>query len=81
MTKGAACESGRLRSRPIVPSLDIDMATEAQKKATDAYRKRNVKTFNVKFFPADMELYEWLQGKEGKNQYVKDLIRKDMESR
>lgn len=57
------------------------MATEAQKRATDAYRKRNVKTFNVKFFPTDTELYEWLQGQECKNQYVKDLIRKDMESR
>lgn len=57
------------------------MATEAQKKATDAYRKRNVKTFNVKFFPADMELYEWLQAQNGKNQYVKDLIRRDMKSR
>ena len=57
------------------------MATEAQKRATDAYRKRNVKTFNVKFFPADTELYEWLQSQEGKNQYVKDLIRRDMESR
>lgn len=56
------------------------MATKAQKKATDAYRKRNVKTFNVKFFPADMELYEWLQAQDGKNQYVKDLIRRDMKS-
>lgn len=28
-----------------------------------------------------MELYEWLQSQEGKNQYVKDLIRKDMEEK
>ena len=40
-----------------------------------------MKTFNVKFFPADMELYEWLQAQDGKNQYVKDLIRRDMKSR
>ena len=57
------------------------MATEAQKRATDNYRRKSVKTFNLKFFPADADLYEWLQQQESKNQYVRDLIRADMERR
>lgn len=53
--------------------------TEAQKRAQENYRKKSTKSFLVKFFPADMELYEWLQSKELRNQYVKRLIREDME--
>ena len=56
--------------------------TEAQKRAIAAYRKKSVKTLNVKFFPADEELYEHVQSKkggEGANAYVKRLIREDIE--
>lgn len=56
------------------------MATDAQKRATEKYRRGNVKAFNVKFFPADADLWEWLQGHENRNRYVKGLIRADMES-
>ena len=54
---------------------------DARSKATEKYRKANVKSFNVKFFPSDAEVLEYFQGKENRNQYIKDLIRKDMESR
>ena len=37
------------------------MVTEAQKKATNAYRAANVKNVTVKFFPADREVYDWIQ--------------------
>jgi hypothetical protein len=53
---------------------------DARSKATEKYRKANVKSFNVKFFPSDAEVLEYFQGKENRNQYIKDLIRKDMES-
>ena len=53
---------------------------DARSKATEKYRKANVKSFNVKFFPADAEILEYFQGKENRNQYIKDLIRKDMEA-
>lgn len=54
--------------------------SDAQRKATERYRKANVKTFNVKFFPADAEVLEYFQSKENRNRYIKDLIRKDMEA-
>jgi hypothetical protein len=53
---------------------------DARSKATEKYRKANVKSFNVKFFPSDAEVLEYFQGKENRNQYIKDLIRKDMEA-
>ena len=53
---------------------------DARSKATEKYRKANVKSFNVKFFPADAEILEYFQSKDNRNQYIKDLIRKDMEA-
>lgn len=53
---------------------------DARSKATEKYRKANVKSFNVKFFPADAEVLEYFQGKNNRNQYIKDLIRRDMEA-
>lgn len=53
---------------------------DARSKATEKYRKANVKSFNVKFFPADAEVLEYFQSKSNRNQYIKDLIRKDMEA-
>lgn len=55
--------------------------SDAQKRATSRYRKQNVKSFNVKFFPADADLVEWLDEVEGKNAYIKKLIREDMEKK
>ena len=54
--------------------------TDARSKATEKYRKANVKSFNVKFFLSDAEIFEYFQGKENRNQYIKDLIRRDMEA-
>lgn len=55
------------------------MATEAQKRATAKYTKENVKTFNLRFFPADMELCEHFKKQPKMAAYLKVLIRKDME--
>lgn len=55
------------------------MATKAQLRANSTYRKKNTKTIGVQFFPADMELYEWVVEQGPKATYIKRLIREDME--
>lgn len=55
--------------------------SDAQRKANNEYRKRNVRTFNLKFFPADKELLEWFESQPNKAQYLKELIRKDMNNK
>ena len=57
------------------------MQTEAQKRAAAKYTKEKVKAFNLRFYPADADIWEWLQAQEGKNEYVRSLIRADMEAR
>ena len=51
---------------------------DARNRATAKYRKEKVKSFNVKFFPADADILAYFQSKENRNQYINDLIRKDM---
>lgn len=58
----------------------IAMATDAQKRAKSKYEKENVKAFNLRFFPADMDLYEHLKKQPKMAAYLKDLIRRDMEN-
>ena len=56
------------------------MPTEAQRRATANYRKNNTKAYAMRFYPAEMELWEWLDSRpEGKAAYLKRLIREDME--
>lgn len=52
--------------------------TEAQRKASLNYRKAKVKQLNVALYPDDADLVEWLDGKENKQAYVRELIREDM---
>lgn len=53
--------------------------TDAQKRAADKYRRENVKQIAVRFYPADVEVWEWLQTQENRQGYIRDLIRQDME--
>ena len=55
------------------------MVSDAQKRASAKYAKEKTKQFILKFYPADMELYEHLQQQPIRNAYLKKLIRKDME--
>lgn len=56
--------------------------TEAQRRAALKYVRENVTQKVVKFYPADAELLEWLESREGsQNAYIKALIRADMEAR
>ena len=55
------------------------VSTEAQKRASMNYQRRNVRQLSVRFFPADKELWEHVQAQPNKNGYIKALIRADME--
>lgn len=59
---------------------DVMASTEAQKRASAKYRQRNVKCQTVSFYPQHMDLYEWLRSQSNRNEYMRDLIRKDMEA-
>lgn len=53
--------------------------SEAQKRATARYIKRNVKRVQVAFYPAERDILEWLGAQPNKAGYIKRLIREDME--
>ena len=53
---------------------------ESPKRADNEYRKRNVRSFNLKFYPDDADLLEWFEEQPNKAQYLKELIRRDMEA-
>ena len=55
------------------------MATEAQKRAAEKYRKKSVKQVIVRFFPTDVDVYEHLHAQENMSGYIKRLVREDME--
>ena len=57
-----------------------EMATEAQRRATSSYRKRSVKQLVIRFYPneGDERIYKWLKEQDNTTEYIKDLIREDM---
>lgn len=55
--------------------------TEAQKRAQRNYVKKSVKQTSLRFYPAERDLWDWLNAQENKAGYMKDLIRADMERR
>ncbi|MEY8678206.1 hypothetical protein [Granulimonas faecalis] len=55
--------------------------SDAQKRAVAKYRKNNVKTVAVAFYPGDADLLGWLGEQQNKTGYIKRLIREDMERR
>lgn len=56
------------------------MATEAQRRALNNYRKKT-KSVVVRFYPgeADEAMYAWLKSRENTTEYIKALVRADME--
>lgn len=56
------------------------MATEAQRRATSAYRKKSVKQLTIRFYPNDEDeiMYTWLKEQGNTTEYIKSLIREDM---
>lgn len=57
--------------------------SDSQARATAAYRKKSAKQVVMRFFPTgdDPELYAWIKSQENANQYLKELVRKDMRTR
>lgn len=55
------------------------MLTEAQKRAQAKYNKANVRQTAIRFYPSERDMWEWLESKDNKAGYIKDLIRADME--
>lgn len=53
--------------------------TDAQRRAQARYVKESVKQASLRFYPAEADLWEWLDSKENKQGYLKSLIRADME--
>lgn len=53
------------------------MASEAQKKARDKYNAKRQR-ITLDFYPTETDLWEHIQAKDGKQSYIKELIRKDM---
>ena len=53
--------------------------SDAQRRATNKYRKLNTKNMTLTFYPSDMFVYEWLQTKSNKAGYIKQLIIDDIE--
>lgn len=53
--------------------------TDAQRRAQARYVKESVKQTSLRFYPAEIDLWEWLDSKENKQGYLKSLIRADME--
>ena len=57
------------------------MVSEAQKKANAKYRRENVKQVIVRFYPGeeDAAIYAHLKAQLKMGEYVKRLVREDME--
>ncbi len=56
------------------------MTSDAQIRAVTKY-KQKVKRFSVYFCPTELELWEHLQAQPRKQTYIKELIRRDIESK
>lgn len=58
------------------------MATDAQRRAASAYRKKSVRQIVMRFYPGeeDAALYEWIKSHENVNRYLKSLVEKDMKN-
>lgn len=57
------------------------MLTDAQRRAQAKYNREHVRNANVRFYPADAELWEWVHSQGNVAGYLKGLARADMEAR
>lgn len=55
------------------------MLTEAQRRAKAKYQSEKVKQIQVKFYPSDSELIQWMEENNYKGSWVKDLIKREFE--
>ena len=57
------------------------MATDAQRKALNEYRKRSTKQIVLRFYPGEEGMYEHIKAQPNVTAYLKDLVRADMSLR
>ena len=57
------------------------MTSDAQKRATAKYQKNSTKQISLRFFPAEMYLYDFARSQDNTAGYLKNLIRESMERR
>lgn len=57
------------------------MATDAQRRALNNYRKKSTKQIVLRFYPGEEEMYDFVKSQPNATAYVKGLIREDMERR
>lgn len=55
------------------------MASEAQKRANAKYRREKIKQLSVQFYPDNYELYDFAKTHGNVSEYIRQLIRQDME--
>ena len=53
--------------------------TDAQYRASQKYKKKNIKRITVELSPKEHDLWEHVQQQPNKQGYIKALIRADME--
>lgn len=49
--------------------------SEAQRRSNARYRKRSMKMVQIGFYPKDMYLWEYLQTKNNRTEFLKGLIK------
>ena len=54
------------------------MATEAQKRAKEKYRKEKTSKVTIEFYPQETELLAKVKSQPSQQAYIKELIRKDI---
>ena len=53
--------------------------SEAQKRASEKYRREKVKQIAIRFYPSEYDIFEWVKTQDNVSGFIKDLIRKEME--
>ena len=57
------------------------MATDAQRKALNNYRKKSTKQIVLRFYPGEEEMYEFIKTQPNVTAYLKGLVEEDMRAR
>lgn len=55
------------------------MISDAQRRASEKYKREKTHSFSMRFFPADADVWAHLCKQPRKAEYVKALIRRDMD--
>ena len=57
---------------------EVSKVSQAQKDATNRYRREKVKEIKLRFYPSHAELWEHLKAQEHTAEYLRGLIREDL---